>query len=125
MADCLKTASNFADKGRSNQALMLYGFGDGGGGPSFQMMERLRRLRDLDGLPLVSSGSPGQFFDSLEMDDGHKLCTWVGELYLELHNGTFTTQARVKAENRRCEMLLRDCEFLSALCWLQSKVSSS
>lgn len=65
--------------------------------------------------------TPSKFFEAVEKSDLKNLCVWDGELYLELHNGTYTSQAAVKRMNRLCEFLLRDCEFLSVALWLASK----
>ena len=102
------------DLERSNESIFLYGYGDGGGGPTWDMIEHLKRMRDLDGLPRVEFRSPKQFFDRLEAEM-KPLTAQVGELYLEAHRGTLTTQAKTKLLNRRCEEMLHDVEFLSAV----------
>jgi len=112
--DVLFSMTNYKDIERSNEGYMLFGYGDGGGGPSLPMLEQLKRMRDVDGLPRVEMRSPADFFERLE-NDAQDLTTWVGELYLELHRATYTTQARNKLYNRRSELLLRDVEMLSAL----------
>ncbi|XP_045141639.1 alpha-mannosidase 2C1 isoform X1 [Echinops telfairi] len=112
--EVLKTVSNNRDKGRTNHSAFLFGFGDGGGGPTQTMVDRLKRLCNTDGLPRVQLSSPGRLFSALESDAG-QLCTWVGELFLELHNGTYTTHAQVKKGNRECERVLHDVELLSSL----------
>ena len=112
--DALKSASNFSDLERAREGYLLFGWGDGGGGPTPAMLEQLKRMGDVDGLPRVAMRSPHEFFDRCEADIQDPL-VWVGELYLELHRGTYTTQARNKLLNRRSELLLRDVEFLSAL----------
>lgn len=117
--ECLESASNFSEKGRSNIALMLYGHGDGGGGPDEHMLERAERLADCDGVPRVLLATPEEFFTQLELDESN-LCTWVGELYLELHNATYTTQAMIKKMNRKLESILRDQEFIQAVQLLQT-----
>lgn len=143
---------NNRDKGRVNHSALLFGFGDGGGGPTQLMLDRLHRLQDTDGLPrsvpvprpdavlpindqtqTTSSGchctikpqrnydldsnlgvtcdviaalishvfsrvqmsSPEKFFSHLRTNTS-LLCTWTGELFLELHNGTYTTEAKVE-----------------------------
>ncbi|XP_027714108.1 alpha-mannosidase 2C1 isoform X1 [Vombatus ursinus] len=112
--EVLKTMNNNKDKGRVNHSAFLYGFGDGGGGPTQTMLDRLERMKDTDGLPRVYFSTPERFFSLLERDTG-QLCTWVGELFLELHNGTYTTHAQIKKENRDCEQILHDVELLSSL----------
>jgi alpha-mannosidase len=100
---------NFTEKGRATRSLVPFGFGNGGGGPNRQMMRQYRRVRDLEGLPRVEIESAEEFFDAAlaEYPDAPR---WVGELYFETHRGTFTSQARTKAGNRRCELLLREAE---------------
>ncbi|NWF70224.1 MAG: alpha-mannosidase [Chloroflexi bacterium] len=110
--ELVRGVRNFRDHERSNVSLYLFGFGDGGGGPNEAMLERLQRMRDVDGLPRLQMDTPSAFFAAAETPD---LTTWVGELYFELHRGTYTSQARTKLGNRRSELLLRDAEFLAAL----------
>uniref|UniRef100_A0A8C8UP93 alpha-mannosidase n=1 Tax=Peromyscus maniculatus bairdii TaxID=230844 RepID=A0A8C8UP93_PERMB len=117
--EVLKTVTNNRDKGRTNHSGFLFGFGDGGGGPTQTMLDRLKRLGNTDGLPRVQLSSPGQLFTALEKDSG-QLCTWVGELFLELHNGTYTTHAQLKKMNRECEQILHDVELLSSLALARS-----
>nr|XP_023509035.1 alpha-mannosidase 2C1 isoform X4 [Equus caballus] len=117
--EVLKTVTKNQDKGRTNHSAFLFGFGDGGGGPTQTMVDRLKRLRNTDGLPRVQLSSPGQLFSALESDSG-QLCTWVGELFLELHNGTYTTHAQIKKGNRECERILHDVELLSSLALARS-----
>ncbi|XP_027955795.1 alpha-mannosidase 2C1 isoform X1 [Eumetopias jubatus] len=112
--EVLKTVVKNRDKGRSNHSAFLFGFGDGGGGPTQTMVDRLKRLHNTDGLPRVQLSSPGRLFSALESSSG-QLCTWVGELFLELHNGTYTTHAQIKKGNRECERILHDVELLSSL----------
>ncbi|XP_025246038.1 alpha-mannosidase 2C1 isoform X4 [Theropithecus gelada] len=119
VAEVLKTVANNRDKGRANHSAFLFGFGDGGGGPTQTMLDRLKRLSNTDGLPRVQLSSPRQLFSALESDSG-QLCTWVGELFLELHNGTYTTHAQIKKGNRECERILHDVELLSSLALARS-----
>ncbi|KAA0724304.1 Alpha-mannosidase 2C1 [Triplophysa tibetana] len=112
--DLINTVKNNKDKGRANHSAVLFGFGDGGGGPTQLMIDRLERVRDTDGLPKVQVSCPDLLFSQLESDSA-LLCTWVGELFLELHNGTYTTQAKIKLGNRQCEALLHDVEVASCL----------
>ncbi|CDW53663.1 alpha mannosidase 2C1 [Trichuris trichiura] len=119
VGDLMKTVNNFKDKGRTRSALLLYGYGDGGGGPDREMCERLKRSLRLPGGPLVKTGPPKLVFDHINANRSN-MVTWVGELYLEMHNGTYTTHAMVKKSNRTCEFLLRDCEFLAFVLWLCS-----
>ncbi|KAM5243010.1 alpha-mannosidase 2C1 isoform 1-T1 [Hipposideros larvatus] len=117
--EVLKTVAKNRDKGRTNHSAFLFGFGDGGGGPTQTMVDRLQRLCNTDGLPRVQLSSPGRLFTALESESG-QLCTWVGELFLELHNGTYTTHAQIKKGNRECERILHDVELLSSLALARS-----
>lgn len=105
--------SNFTDKGRSNTSLVPFGYGDGGGGPTREMLAQARRVADLEGSPRVTIEPPAAFFSRAEAEHEDP-STWVGELYLELHRGTFTSQARIKKGNRRNEHLLREAEMWCA-----------
>uniref|UniRef100_A0A4W6DHV0 Alpha-mannosidase 2C1 n=1 Tax=Lates calcarifer TaxID=8187 RepID=A0A4W6DHV0_LATCA len=118
--DLVRTVKNNKDKGRANHSAALFGFGDGGGGPTQLMLDRLRRVQDTDGLPKVQTSSPDQLFSRLQSDSA-LLCTWSGELFLELHNGTYTTQAQIKRGNRQCETLLHDVEIASSLALCQDR----
>jgi alpha-mannosidase len=115
--ELLKHYSNFKDKDRSNESYMLFGFGDGGGGPTEEMLERLRRLKNVPGLPDVTIRKSQDFFQRCE-DDLVDPLVWKGELYFELHRGTYTTQAANKRDNRRSEEALHDVEFLASLAYL-------
>lgn len=112
--DLMKTVRNNKDKGRTNHSALLFGFGDGGGGPTQLMLDRLQRVPDTDGLPRVQMSTPDLLFSQL-WSDSQLLCTWSGELFLELHNGTYTTQAQIKRGNRQCETLLHDVEVSSCV----------
>uniref|UniRef100_A0A4W4DUQ1 alpha-mannosidase n=1 Tax=Electrophorus electricus TaxID=8005 RepID=A0A4W4DUQ1_ELEEL len=117
--DLIKTVKHNKDKGRANHSAVLFGFGDGGGGPTQLMLDRLQRVQDSDGLPRVNMSTPDRLFSELQAESG-LLCTWSGELFLELHNGTYTTQAKIKLGNRRCEALLHDVEVGSCLALSQN-----
>ncbi len=106
--------SRFLDSDRAHRWLYLFGYGDGGGGPTQEMLEAAKRLKDLDGVPRVEQEFARDFFHKAEAE-AKDLPVWVGELYLELHRGTYTTQAYNKKMNRRCELLLRDAEFFASL----------
>ena len=94
--------------------LVPFGFGDGGGGPTRLHLEYLRRQRDLEGAPRCQMTHPVAFFRDLEKDAA-QLPVYVGELYFQAHRGTYTTQARVKRGNRRCEFALREAEMWGAI----------
>ena len=114
-ADVHRSARQHLEKGRSRRALIPFGFGDGGGGPEREMLERARRLRSLEGSPAVEVGTAQSFFDSVREEYAAHAPTWTGELYLELHRGTLTSQRAMKAGNRRCEALLRQAELVWTL----------
>lgn len=105
--------ANFADKGAATVSLAPFGHGDGGGGPTREMLERARRLRDLEGSPRVHIQAPSDFFREAAAELT-KAPVWRGELYLEYHRGTYTSQARTKRGNRRSEALLHEAELWSA-----------
>ena len=112
--ELLFNVSNFREHGRATRSLYVYGYGDGGGGPSIEMLESARRLRDFDCLPKVALERVADFLDKAKAD-AIDPAVWVGELYLEFHRGTYTTQARTKKGNRKSEFLLRDAEFWDAV----------
>jgi alpha-mannosidase len=116
--EILRHYTNFKDKERANESFLLFGFGDGGGGPTEEMLERLRRMRDVPGLPDVTIRNSQDFFARCEKDLVDPL-TWKGELYFETHRGTYTTQAANKRDNRRSEEALHDVEFLAAAAFLR------
>ena len=109
-----RASRQFRDKGGASRSLYPFGYGDGGGGPTREMLERYRRVTDLEGLPRVAIEAPDEFFAAARAEYGERAPVWSGELYLELHRGTLTTQARSKAGNRRCEHLLREAELWCA-----------
>jgi alpha-mannosidase len=115
-AECAGSVARFRDAAWSDWSLMPFGHGDGGGGPTREMLERARRMSDLDGAPRVSIGSPAEFFEHVEREHvtGAPVPVWRGELYFETHRGTFTSQLRTKLGNRRCERLLREVELWAA-----------
>ena len=115
----LYNVTNFKEHDRATRSILLYGFGDGGGGPSIEMLEKAKRLRDFDGLPKLTQEKALRFFEKA-VADAKDLPVWVGELYLELHRGTYTTQARNKRGNRKSEFLLRDAEFFDGISFLLS-----
>ncbi|MDE2859774.1 MAG: alpha-mannosidase [Chloroflexota bacterium] len=98
----------------SKEFMIAYGHGDGGGGPTRAMLDSSREMAGHPGLPRLRLSSAIDFMRRLERQSGDKLPTWNGELYLELHRGTYTSQARNKRANRKCEFLLHDAEFLAA-----------
>ncbi len=101
-------------KDQTDSFLFPFGWGDGGGGPTRDHLEYLRREADLEGLPRTRSAGPQEFFAELERS-GPPADRWCGEMYLEVHRGTYTSQARTKRGNRKGELALREAELWSAL----------
>ncbi|WP_309097425.1 glycoside hydrolase family 38 C-terminal domain-containing protein [Streptomyces sp.] len=104
-----RAVRNYAEKGGASRSLAPFGWGDGGGGPTREIMERARRLADLEGSARVVVEHPDDFFAKAR-EEYPDAPVWVGELYLELHRATYTSQARTKQGNRRSEHLLREAE---------------
>jgi len=105
--------ANFRDHDRAARSILVYGYGDGGGGPTIEMQEKLDRLANFNGLPPVVREKALTFFEKAERD-ARDLPVWSGELYLEFHRGTYTTQAHTKRGNRLGEWLLAEAELLDA-----------
>ena len=110
--DLVKTARQSRSLEHSSTSMLVYGYGDGGGGPTREMLERIRRARDLQGLPRTRTATPAEFFAALEAEPYERPVA-VGELYFEYHRGVFTSQAFVKRGNRRCEQGLHDAELIA------------
>jgi alpha-mannosidase len=111
----------YQQKDINNDVLISYGYGDGGGGPTRDMLENGRRMsRGIPGCPKVKMGTANDYFKKLEqtVKDSKYLPKWVGELYLEYHRGTYTSMGRNKRYNRKSEFLYQDTEFLSSLAML-------
>ncbi|MFC5721510.1 alpha-mannosidase [Streptomyces gamaensis] len=104
---------NFQEKGAATRSLAPTGWGDGGGGTTREMLARARRLADLEGSARVVFDKPAAFFEKAHAEYADAP-VWVGELYLELHRATLTSQARTKQGNRRCEHLLHEAELWAA-----------
>ncbi|KAL8738453.1 MAG: hypothetical protein Q9181_000767 [Wetmoreana brouardii] len=124
--DVNRTISQHKSLDQDNTGLLVFGHGDGGGGPTFEMLEKLRRCRGLSDktglLPRVKMGdSVDDYFARLEKkaENGTEFVTWYGELYLELHRGTYTSQANNKRNNRGSETMLHDIEYLATMATLK------
>lgn len=106
------------DKDLSRNAILLYGYSDGGGGPTREMVARIRRDHDLAGAPSIDFGTPDELFDRVRHDivdeAPDETPVFKGELYLELHRATLTSQQEMKRGCRREENLLRTTEYLCA-----------
>ena len=120
--DVKRSVTQHKSMDQDNTSLLVFGKGDGGGGPTFQQLEKLRRCRGLSDkiglLPRVKMGeSVDDFFAKLEnkVQQGTKFVTWYGELYFEFHRGTYTTQANGKRDNRKSEILMHDIEYVATL----------
>jgi len=116
-AEVMGTWNNYQQKdhgpgGEIPPMLMSYGYGDGGGGPTPEMLENIREMGEFPATPKVKPEKVANFFKKLAAVS-ENLPTWNGELYLEYHRGTYTTQARNKKSNRQSEFLLHDAEFLA------------
>lgn len=111
--------NRFKEKDISNVALMPYGIGDGGAGPGEYHINMITRLGGIDGLPKVKLASTKEFFEELNREMSEKdFPIHQGELYLEKHRGTYTTQAKVKRYNRIAERDMRCTEWLLTLAYL-------
>ena len=106
-----KAQNDFKEADVLDEFLSLFGIGDGGGGPRRDYIDRALRLKDIEGCPKLSLGRADEFFARIA-ESRAKLETWSGELYLEKHQGTLTTQAKVKKCNRKLEYLLKHIEFI-------------
>ncbi|MCX7671696.1 MAG: alpha-mannosidase, partial [Anaerolineae bacterium] len=109
-----KIEQNYKDSGVSRHALMVFGIGDGGGGPGEEHLERLTRIKNLAGLSPVKQQWVARFLEEWQADAG-RFATWAGELYLERHEGTLTTEARNKWYNRKMELALRELEWTAVI----------
>ncbi|WP_040209678.1 alpha-mannosidase [Neobacillus jeddahensis] len=109
---------SYRDKAVNQELLLSYGYGDGGGGVNREMLEMRRRLDKMPGLPSVKTGRADDYFkrlhETVNQTDQY-VHTWDGELYLEYHRGTYTSQAYNKRMNRKMELLLRETEWLNTL----------
>lgn len=114
-AALIKAQERHQERGVIDEAISLFGIGDGGGGPKEEFLERAVRMHDLNGCPPYRFGHAQPV---LERMDQHRseYDTWSGELYFELHRGTYTSQAGIKRANRRAEDALLAAELLAAVC---------
>ncbi len=114
--DMTGTWQNYRQQGLNDDLLYLAGWGDGGGGPTEEMLQTSQILANMPNFPTVRWGSVDSYFTALyeRVWEHPQLPRWVGELYLEYHRGTYTSQARIKYLNRRMELLYRDVELLNA-----------
>lgn len=107
---------NYKNKDKNDELLIAFGWGDGGGGPTREMLEQSRVMKNIPGIPRVEIVKAEDYFERIYAHTDHeKLDRWDGELYFEMHRGTYTSQAANKRYNRKTEILLHDIEFLAAL----------
>jgi len=108
---------NYHQKDINNELLFSYGWGDGGGGPTKEMIEMVKKMQELPGIPEVKFDKAEPFFDRLfeKVNDNPRLPVWDGELYLEYHRGTYTSQAKVKKNNRLSEVLYHNVELFNTI----------
>src|SRR5699024_2256903 len=108
----------YKDKDINQDLILSYGYGDGGGGVNRDMLETRKRIDEMPGLPCAkparADDSLRQVHDTIDHTEGY-VHTWDGELYLEFHRGTYTSQAEIKRMNRRLELLYRETEWLNVL----------
>ncbi len=115
-----KIEKNFIEKGISNQCMLLYGIGDGGGGPGEEHIERLMREKNLEGLPKIVHKSGEDFFRRIE-ENKEQYPKYCGELYFERTQGCYSSVAQIKKLNRKVEIALYQAEFLSVLAYILCK----
>ena len=116
--EILQNWNAYQDKDSGAATLCMYGYGDGGSGVTEEMMETVARLGKVSAMPeIIVTG--GQRYLEENLNETGRLEVWDGELYLEMHRGTFTTKADLKRNNRQLEILLRDAEIACTLRWLQ------
>jgi alpha-mannosidase len=120
--------TNYHDKGLNQDLLFSYGYGDGGGGVNRNMLENLRAISKIPGLPTVRTSTVAEYLERLhrlisshDHPDSRVLRNWDRELYLEFHRGCYTSQANTKRMNRRLELLYRDAEILQSLLALKTR----
>ena len=110
--------NRYSNKDLNQEYLISFGYGDGGGGPTIEMLEHGNRMaRGIEGCPVVKQMPSREFFDELwtKVKDDPKLPTWQGELYLQFHRGTLTSEALTKRYNRKAEFLYHDVETLALI----------
>lgn len=118
------TYEAFREKQLTNEVLSCFGFGDGGGGPTWEMLEMNRRLQmGIPGMPKTKLESVTEFVDNLieKTSRCKDMPVWKDELYLEYHRGTYTSMARNKKYNRKLELLLREAEVLASYAYLKER----
>lgn len=115
-----KAATDYQEQGLCDRALCLFGISDGGGGCGPEHMERINRVKNLSGLYPVEQTKSIDFFEKIAINK-HTYSSYKGELYVEAHQGTLTTQAKSKLYNRRLENLLHDVELICCIAYLKNR----
>lgn len=117
---------SYQDKDVNSSLLLAYGYGDGGGGTTRDMIENIRAMNQLPGLPKITTNVTGKYFKELHnnidnaLQNGQYVHTWDGELYFEYHRATYTGHADNKKNNRKIEILLRKLELLEVIAMLNN-----
>ena len=107
---------NYKNKDKNDELLLAFGWGDGGGGPTKEMLEHARVMKNIPGIPKVQIDTTENYFKRIyDNVTYNSLDVWDGELYFEYHRGTYTSQAYTKRANRKAEILMHDLEFFSVL----------
>lgn len=104
----------YIDKDQGGQTMNMFGYGDGGSGCTEEMIELMHRFDKLSVMPKCEHMGGSEFLEK-NLKDNKNLQTWDGELYLEMHRGTFTTKSNLKQKNRQLEFKFRTAEMLSVL----------
>ncbi len=112
--DMVKQWDDYIGKPENPDILTPFGYGDGGGGPTREMLEYMPRLSEMPGIPKAHTGRVHDYFDRIAANT-KDLPVWNGEIYFERHRGTYTSQAKNKKYNRRSELLLREAEIFGVL----------
>ena len=110
----------YQDKGKGGQTLSMFGYGDGGSGVTEEMIEMMHRFERISVMPKTENLRADEFLEK-NLRDNPNLAVWDGELYLEMHRGTFTTKSDLKRGNRKLEFLFREAEMICALRALAGK----
>lgn len=122
----LSSLKDFRSKEEEVPMMYLYGHGDGGGGVTAEMLEHFEAAPQLPFTPTYEMGFVSEYFDAVNSEaEKHPLAVWDGPLYFEKHRGTYTSQAKNKRNNRKCEFLYRNAELLSVLNYISKKKYNS
>lgn len=114
----------YSEKEMNKELLISYGFGDGGGGVNRDQLEIRKRIDKMPGLPNLKTSKAGEYFRDLQKiveNTDHYVHTWDGELYLEYHRGTYTSQAYNKKMNRKLELLYKHAELMAVMTAVKGK----